>query len=55
MAWEKIILLVTVDGEADEAAQRVCVLKEELVAMRRAWDVAEEKISSLVAKVVAVD
>jgi hypothetical protein len=55
MAREKFILLVTVDGEADEAAQRVSVLKDELMAMHRARDATEEKISSLAAKVVVVD
>jgi hypothetical protein len=55
MAREKTTLLVTTLGEVVEVTQRVSVLGDELVAMRRAQDVAEEEVSSLVAKVATTD
>jgi hypothetical protein len=55
MAWEKTTLLVTTLGEVVEVTQRVSVLGDELVAMRWAQDVAEEEVSSLVAKVATTD
>jgi hypothetical protein len=50
MAQEKTILLAVTCGEADEAAQRVSVLEDELVPVRQVREVAEGKILSLVAK-----
>jgi hypothetical protein len=42
---------VATHSEADEVAQRVFALEDELVAMCRAQDAAEEKILSLAAEV----
>jgi hypothetical protein len=53
MAHERVVLLPTARGEANEVAQRVSSLESELVAARRAQDVVEEKIPSLAAKTVA--
>jgi chromosome segregation ATPase len=55
MAREKIVLLATTRGEVAEATQRVSILGDELMAARRAWDVAEEKISSLMTKAATTD
>jgi hypothetical protein len=54
-AREKTALLATTHGEAVEEAQRVFAMGDELMAMRRARDVAEGKILSLAAKTAAVD
>jgi hypothetical protein len=55
MAEEKTALLVIANGEVAEATQRVSILGEELGAACQAWDVAEEKVLSLVAKVDIAD
>jgi hypothetical protein len=55
MARERVVLLATIGGEADKVAQRVSILEGELMAARRARDVAEEKISHLVAMVVTAE
>jgi hypothetical protein len=47
MALERAALLATTHGEADQATQRVSTFEGELVATRRARDVAEEKFLSL--------
>jgi hypothetical protein len=48
-AQERAILLATVCGEADEAAQRVSTLEGELMARRQAQDATEGKFLSLLA------
>jgi dihydroxyacetone kinase-like predicted kinase len=53
--WEKNALLATAHGEVVEAAQRVFALGDELVAACRAWEAIEDKILSLVAKMVTAD
>jgi hypothetical protein len=55
MAQERAILLATVHGEVDKVAQTVSALVFELVAARRARDVAEEKIPNLAAKVATAE
>jgi hypothetical protein len=55
MAWEKTALLVTAHSEAVEVTQRASILGDELVAVRRARDAAEEKVSNLAAKVATTD
>jgi predicted ATP-dependent protease len=52
MAQGRVVLLVTCHGEVSEAAQKASALEGEIIAMRRAQDVAEEKILSLAAKTV---
>jgi hypothetical protein len=49
MAQERLILMATAHGEADEATQRVSALEGELAAMRQAQDAAEGKFLSLLA------
>jgi hypothetical protein len=48
VAQERDVLLASACVEADEAVQRVSLLEGELVAVRRAQDTTEEKLSSLV-------
>jgi hypothetical protein len=55
MAQEKTVLLATARGEAAEATQKVSVLGDKLMAMRQAWDAAEEKILSLTSKAAMAD
>jgi hypothetical protein len=45
---EKAALLEATHGKEADANQRASALWGELVAMRREWDAAEEKVSSLV-------
>jgi dGTP triphosphohydrolase len=52
MAQEKVILLATTRGEADEAAWRVSVLEDKLVATRPAQDATKEKFPSVAAQAV---
>jgi hypothetical protein len=51
MAQEKAVLLATAHDEVAGTTQRVSILGEQLATARWAKDVAEEKISSLAAKV----
>jgi hypothetical protein len=51
MVREKTIIQAAACGEVLEEASRFSILGEELIAMHRARDMAEEKILSLVAKV----
>jgi hypothetical protein len=44
MAQECAILLVSTHKEADEAAQKVSLLKGELAIARQAWDTAKAKL-----------
>jgi hypothetical protein len=53
MAQESVVLVATICSEADKVAQRVSTLKGELVAVRQAQDVAEDKIPNLAAKAAA--
>jgi hypothetical protein len=55
MAQEKAVLLATTHGEADEVAQRVFILEGELVAMRWAQHVIEEKLLGLAARVATTN
>jgi hypothetical protein len=55
MAQERAIRLATAHREADIVARRVSILGGELVTMRRAWDVAEEKLPCLAAKAAATN
>jgi hypothetical protein len=55
MAQERAIRLATAYREADMVARRVSILGGELVTMRRAWDVAVEKLPCLAAKAAATN
>jgi small ligand-binding sensory domain FIST len=48
--WEKAALLEAAHDKEADTDQRSSVLWGELVAARREWDVAEEKVSSLATK-----
>jgi ribosomal 50S subunit-recycling heat shock protein len=54
-ARENATLQVTINGEAVKATQSVSTLGDKLVTVRRARDVAEEKVLSLEAETVAAD
>jgi hypothetical protein len=55
VAQEKVILLASTRVEADEAVRRVSLLEGELVAVRRARDIAEVKLLSLIDKATAAN
>jgi DNA/RNA endonuclease YhcR with UshA esterase domain len=55
MTREKAVLLATVNGEVVEVTGRVSTLGDELVTVRRARDVAEEKVLSLAAETAMTD
>jgi hypothetical protein len=55
MAQERIVLLATTHGEADEVAQKVSALEGELVAVRQAQDTSKEKFLSLAGKAAAAE
>jgi hypothetical protein len=55
MAQERAVLLATARGKADVAARRSSILEGKLMAVRRARDAAEEKLTSLAAKVATTN
>jgi Flp pilus assembly secretin CpaC len=55
MAQQRVVLLATACGEANEVAQGVSILEDELVTTRWAQDVAKEEFPGLAAKAAAAD
>jgi uncharacterized protein YigA (DUF484 family) len=55
MAQERVILLASPHGEADEVARRVSLLEGKLAVARQARDVVEAKLSTLADKAVTTD
>jgi hypothetical protein len=55
VAQEKVVLLASTHVEADEVVRRVSLLEGELVAVRRARDIAEVKLLSLIDKATAAN
>jgi hypothetical protein len=54
-AQESVVLLASARREADEAAQKVTLLKGGLVVVWQAWDTAEAKLPGLTDKATYVD